>query len=499
MTKVTDIASLVRRWRLQPELFVLEALNVKEITAQQKQGLEELRRIVFCKLKRADGMDLTREEAEYADKIGISIMSGRGTGKDAYCAWVILWFLTCFFMPKIGVTAPTKHQLKDILWSEISKWLRGSELKDLIVWQSDKIYWKESGGKEWYAVARTTNVKGSMEEQAETLSGLHEDYMALIVDEGSGVPDAVYKPLESTMTGKCNFAIIIFNPTQSTGYAIDTHMKHRAYWVPLQWNAEESELVSKSSIEFKERKYGRDSNYYRINVLGLPPLASEDILIPWDWVMACVDLDMEPIDGDSFVWGFDVGAGGDPSIICKMRGPKVLPMEEKNTHESEILTGWAVRQILDEGPDAVMVDTIGVGWGIAGNLRDRTEVRIIDVKVSEAASDDERFAGLRDELCWAIRTCFQNRSISIPNDETLIAEATTLKYKELPNGKIKVESKNDLRARKVMMADGEKMMSPNRFDALCLTQYFSSESRRKLMKSIRANKKRQTASSWKTT
>ena len=59
-----------------------------------------------------------------ADNTMTSVRSGHGVGKSAVEAWVAIWFLSTRPFPKIPCTAPTQHQLFDILWAEISKWLR---------------------------------------------------------------------------------------------------------------------------------------------------------------------------------------------------------------------------------------------------------------------------------------------------------------------------------------------------------------------------------------
>lgn len=53
-----------------------------------------------------------------------SVRSGHGIGKSAVEAWTVIWFMSTRPFPKIPCTAPTQHQLFDILWAEISKWLR---------------------------------------------------------------------------------------------------------------------------------------------------------------------------------------------------------------------------------------------------------------------------------------------------------------------------------------------------------------------------------------
>ena len=491
----SGILTIVRSWARDFELFVREALGVDTISNQQVEACHELSLLVNSKIKFADGEKMTEREKQYARKVGISIMSGQGTGKDAWTAWAILWFLSCFPWPKIGATAPTQHQLKDVLWSEIGKWMNRRRpdgsfyfvLRDFFVLQSDRLHLKEAEGKRWFAVARTTNVKGSSDEQAETLAGLHEEFMMLVVDEASGVPDPVFRPFEGTMTQKCNFGIVIFNPTRSTGFAVNTHLKERERWVCLRWNAEESELVTKDSIADKARKYGKDSNFYRIRVLGLPPTSEENILLPWDWVIDSVNRDLLALDDDQLLFSIDVGAGGDDTALLKRVGPEVKPIEVSGIADPEQLTGWLLRRILDEEPRIVLIDPIGVGWGIAGNLRARCKQEILDVNVAEISSDNTRFFRLRDELWWRLRGDFEKRTITIPDDPVLIAELTAIRYEpDRLDGKIKVESKKDLKKR---------IESPNRADSLMMTEYFNPHDVRRMSK---RNTAKRATGSWRT-
>ena len=57
-----------------------------------------------------------------------SVRSGHGVGKSTVEAWVVIWFMVTRPFPKIPCTAPTQHQLFDILWAEVSKWLRHNKL-----------------------------------------------------------------------------------------------------------------------------------------------------------------------------------------------------------------------------------------------------------------------------------------------------------------------------------------------------------------------------------
>ena len=501
MANAQSDVDVVRAWAKNAELFVRQALKVKQITAQQRELLDAVTKLVWAKINLAEGKRQSDAEKELAHKIGISVMSGKGNGKDTATSWVILWFLCCFPRALIPCTAPTAHQLRDVLWREINKWRVGEDpsdppiIKDWVTWQTDKVFWTEGGGKEWFAIGRTANPKASEAEVAETLSGLHEDYMMVVGDEAAAIHELVFRDLEGTMTGKCNFMLLIFNPTRETGYAVESQFKHRDKWVCLHWNSEESERVSKESIELKRNKYGVDSNFYRVTVLGLPPLVSSDTLIPYAWAVDAIDREVEPLAGDVEVAGIDVGAGGDPSIYLRRRGPKVYPAKQEETPEPEVLTGKLLGHIYDTEPRYVFVDKIGVGWGIVGNLKARIRdpnCTVIGVNVSEMPANETRFYRKRDELCWRVREAFENREISIPNDPILIGELTTIKFTE-PNGKIKIESKKELKAR--------GLESPNRFDALALTEYYKTDFMRRMQRDSEATplwKKQGGSTNWKT-
>ena len=54
----------------------------------------------------------------------LTIRSGHGVGKSFFLAVTVLWFMCCYFPCKIPCTAPSSHQLSDVLWAELAKWHR---------------------------------------------------------------------------------------------------------------------------------------------------------------------------------------------------------------------------------------------------------------------------------------------------------------------------------------------------------------------------------------
>ena len=470
-----ELEGKVIEWRSNPYIFVREVIGVHP-TNQQEDGLRELGKLYEGKmaLGYSHGGDLTDEQKEYSSKLGISIRSGHGTGKDTFLSWVYLWLLTCFPGSRGLVTAPTGHQLEDILWPEIRKWNRKSsgKLHQIIDVKAEKAQRKVGKQEdEAFVVHRTAKVTGGVDEQAETLSGFHADYLILSVDEASGVEDGVFKPMEGAQTGLFNIGIIIGNPTKSRGYFYSTHHADRSRWVTLHWSCEESNIdaitgttAMQSYIDRMRDKYGRDSNFYRIRVQGEFPLAEPDALIPLELILAAVGRDVVEDANQGLVLGVDVARmGDDPTIICPRRGMIVEPLLSYHKLDTMETVGFIMMWMADMHPRATLIDSIGIGAGVVDRLRELRK-SVHGVNVAEVASRRDRFFRLRDDLYWRVRERFESRRIQIPNDDELIGELSSIKFRVESNGKIKVEGKNEMRKR--------GLSSPNRADALMLTEYF---------------------------
>jgi hypothetical protein len=205
-------------------------------------------------------------------------------------------------------------------------------------------------------------------------------------------------------------------------------------------------------------KYGRDSNMYRVRVRGLMPLADADTLIPMDWVMDSVNRDTKPMPESAVIAGIDVAAGGDNQTIVTVRhGNLVIDIKEYDERRSEELLDKIVFGLEEpisglDKPHAIGVDVIGVGWGISGGLRSRGFKNVRDYKGSEKALDDVRFYNKRAEDYWKLRELFERGHISIPNDDELVGQLTTIKW-NLESGRIKIESKKDMLRRGVVSPD----------------------------------------------
>ena len=402
-----------------------------------------------------------------AGETRISVRSGHGVGKTALCAMTANHFQLFTRNTKIIVTSPSGSQLKDGLIPETALW-RGRlrwGLKSLISKTSTRFTLAEDPENNFISF-RTARL-----ENPEALQGIHADNVLVIVDEASGVPEPVFEAARGTMSTKGAIFILIGNPTKTKGLFYQTQFHLKDLWWTKRVSGFDSSLVDPSFIEEVARTYGENSNQYRIRVLGEFPDSDEDSVIPRYLAEGAIDRAVEPIPHAEIIWGVDPGRGGDPSGFIARAGNVVTraalwhePDTMKIAHRIHEL--WEMT-LPSARPRLIAVDAIGVGAGVADRLR-QLGLPCMDVNVSEAPAQKDRFLKLRAELWFSVRAWLERRDVAfmIQPDfaRQLVEELVAPDMVITPGGKTDVESKTSMRSRGVP--------SPNLADALCHTFAF---------------------------
>lgn len=481
-------------WRRRPLDWVRDKFSqaIKDgrlkLTGHLCEALNALGSLIDAKMKRAKGEKLSEAEEVLVKKIGISIMSGQGCGKDTFAALVVLFFLDCFPDAKIPCTGVNAQHLRSVLWAEIATWMaaanrpKGGDHKDptclqgILTWQTATIYHNDNKAA-WFAEAITINRNSSRDEQSKTLYGRHAKAMLIVLDEADGIPDVVFGPIEGTLTGVVNLALCIFNPTRSSGYAYDTQFKLdiSEKWLKLHWNAEDSEMVTKEHVAGMAI-YGVDSFKYRVRVLGLPPLANSNTLIPDAWIFDAIGREIEPFPNDPIIAGIDVGGGGDKSVMCLRQGGKILRFLYNNDKDPMAVVHWIVSQMAYYDVRAGIVDVVGLGAGIYSRLLEMGQnVRPWDSR--NTSRYPEKYYNRRTEMYMNLRQLFADGVISLPDDcPDLQNELKVIGY--APEQKCKVDLKEVIR--KSLGGD-----SPDSADACALSVAYPDEVFRTTSSSLR--------------
>lgn len=397
----------------------------------------------------------------------VTVRSGQGVGKTGVEAIAALWFLACFPFARVVATAPTKQQLHDVLWSEIAKWQGKSPLlSEILKWTKTYIYLK-GYEKRWFAVARTAT-------KPENMQGFHEDNMLFIVDEASGVADSIMEAILGTLSGDNNKLLMCGNPTKTVGTFYDSHTKDQSIYKSHRVNAEESPRANKENIASLRRKYGADSNFYRIRILGEFPKQEDDVFIPIDLVEDSIRMrkDYKPNSQPTLIHiGCDVARFGDDQTVIgykvdelasfeiKIRGQDTMKTADKIIALGERL----VRKYKWIGKIPVKVDDGGVGGGVVDRLKQIKQ------------NNPTRFAWLEVfpvKFGLRIRNKYYHDSTSymlsivkkllapfdeegnpkpvgliLPEDDNLEAQLTCRKYQMTEQSKIQVESKDAMKKR----------------------------------------------------
>lgn len=425
-------------YRTDPVLFVKEVLGVEPDEWQQ---------------------DFLNAVASGERKI--SIRSGHGVGKSTTASWAMLWFLLTRYPVKVVVTAPTSAQLYDALFAELKRWVKElpQPIQELLDVKQERIELKASA-TEAFISARTSRA-----EQPEALQGVHSDNVMLVADEASGVPEAVFEAAAGSMSGHNALTILLGNPVRSSGFFFDTHNRLKDEWWTRRVSCLDSTRVSKEYVQDMKSRYGEESNAYRIRVLGEFPRSDDDTIIPMELLESAKHRDTRAYEDAPIVWGLDVARfGSDSSVLCKRQSNVVHTLERWRNLDLMQLTGAVVAQYEacdhKNRPAEILVDSIGLGAGVVDRLRElRLPAR--GINVSESPAMGGTYLNLRAELWHKAKAWLEKRDCKIPNNEDLIGELATVRYTFTSNGKIKIESKDDIRRR--------GLKSPDMADAFVLT------------------------------
>lgn len=395
-----------------------------------------------------------------------TVRSGHGVGKSTVEAWTVIWFMTTRPFPKIPCTAPTQHQLFDILWAEVSKWLRNNPaLAGELMWTKEKVYMR-GYPEEWFAVARTAS-------KPDALQGFHADDLLFIIDEASGVADSIFEPVLGALSTPGSRLLMCGNPTQLSGFFYDSHNKNRASYSAFHIDGRKSERVPQAFVDTIIRMYGEDSDVFRVRVAGDFPLQEDDIFIPLSLVENSIMTEFSPRKNPDMVHiGCDVARFGDDKTVIGYKVDEKVTLYKKRqgqdlmkTADDIILLGEELVRRYDlDTPIPVKIDDGGLGGGVTDRLRQvkRNDperfwwLEVYPVKFGERIkhrhyydSTTYMMAVVKKLLSPHDEETGQPKPVELilPDDNDLVAQLSGRKYALTENSKIKIESKKDVKKR----------------------------------------------------
>ena len=408
-------------------------------------------------------------------KKNLAIKSGKGVGKTTVGSWIILHYLMTRPKCIITATAPSANQLNDVLWPEIKRWLTimdasdnpiGRVLAKNFKWTAENIYHKDYGDI-WFAAARTAT-----RDNPQSLAGRHSEYNLNFIDEASDVSDKAVEAMEGNYGTNETITILIGNPVNTTGSFYRIFNEKNPTYTCHTISCLDSRIATFDYVEKMAKRYGEESDIYKSQVLGEFPQTSTSSFIPYTQVRKCVNAFDKASQGSDVMkcMGVDVGFTGDSSVIAFRTGNVFDKWKEFRNKDPIQLAEIVAREAIRFKPRYIMVDSNGLGIGCSRRLKqllDGQPIEILEVNVSQNATDSRVYYKLRDELWGRFKEEIRLGAVSLwdNEDEDLCGELSSPKYRI--EGVIKVESKDEMKKRGVK--------SPNIADAHILTCYLPSE------------------------
>lgn len=244
----------------------------------------------------------------------------------------------------------------------------------------------------------------------------------------------------------------------------------------------------------------RDPELFRHVWLGEPVADSELAIIKPSWIEAAVDAHIAlgfDSAGEKRV-GFDVAdEGEDCNALCYAYGSVVLDLEDWNKGDVIDSSNRVNTYAAERGVNSIIYDSIGVGAGVKAHLKRVASINVKGFNAGEAVKDPDAiympgktnkdmFSNIKAQAWWGVRDRFYKTwrcleaskqdphvALPYPTDELISLSKAHIKKLEFlkaelsrprvdydNNGRVKVESKKDMKKRGIP--------SPNMADALIM-------------------------------
>jgi hypothetical protein len=448
---------LYERWRSDIHLFSKEGMNF-DSTWQQNELFDAVH------------LETILPESKRLKRIAIA--SGQGPGKTASSVIVGLWRCLRYPDALCIVTAPSMRQCRQWV-DECKRLLKEAHplLRAFIKCYNTRV---EINGNDIWGIKTATATR------PENLQGIHEKRLTFIADEASGVPRPITETIKGTLSNPDALFIQIGNPNTTDCAFFDCFTTHRDQWHCMKWSAEDTardypHIVSPSRNRALELEYGRDSDVYRIRVLGEFPNQDPNALMSIEDLIHCTKTSLLGCASINDILPHNKSIaldyaryGGDESCVARRSGLAIVDYKVFVKCDPRKVTDYAFRLQFDanwkDDQCWYIPDAGGMGQGVVHSFHESGK-QVLEFHTQATAFDSSMFADMYSEAWWNLRNVVKEHIAHLPNDARLLKQLSTRQYYTDRKGKIKVETKDEWRDRTKITE------SPDRADAIAMAFY----------------------------
>jgi hypothetical protein len=191
-----------------------------------------------------------------------------------------------------------------------------------------------------------------------------------------------------------------------------------------------------------------------------------NFLFPYKDIRAAVNREIEVSDKEGKWFGGDLAREGDDQSVATIRqGGKVIYTDSWAKTDLMETSGIILQKIERFNLDTknVNLDSVGVGAGVYDRLREQ-KVYVNGIIAGGEPQDKEHYVNIRAEMYDNLRKRFEAGTISIPDDQDLIAQLSSIRFKIASDKKLQIISKEDMKRQ-------YHLKSPDKADSLALAFY----------------------------
>lgn len=410
----------------------------------------------------------------------IAVKSGQGPGKTTCSGIAALWRTIQDVGALTVVTAPTMCQCKEIWLVEARRQLANADplLQKLIKITKSRIV---VGGIDEWGVKLVTATR------AEAAQGFHQKKLTFIAEEASGIPRELVTQIKGTLSNPNAMFLMIGNPNTRDCSFFDCFNSQRDEWKTITLNAEEtpeSEWFSQQRNADLAREFGRESDVYRVRVLGEFPHSDPNCVMSSEDLTYCATKTSlyecalmrrwtQPAKGPAKQFGVDFARfGSDESTVYQRSGNAIVEWAAFAKTEPSVVADFAMKLQVESSwrndecwfvPDAG-----GMGQGVIHRFyqhdeKDKTGKRQVLEFHNGGTSSDSQYANKITEAWFNLAKLVKNKECRIPNDNRLIQQLSTRQYYTNAKGKLILETKDEYMKR--------GFDSPDRADGIVTSFY----------------------------
>lgn len=426
-------------------------------------------------------------------------------GKSHIASRLVAWWVSVHppGTAQVVTTATTFRQVRNVLWPHIRRTAARHNLPGEVF----TVEWKIGNELAAFGFSPAHHDETAVQ-------GVHAPHLLVVVDEAGGISSVMGRALEALMTGGHTRLLVLGNPpTDNEDSWFERVCNNELYNVitigaydtpnftgenpgickscPVEVEAHSvgTHLVDESWVHDVVNEFGEDSAFVEARVHARFPRVTANKVIPLSWIEQSSDNE-SPTEDLHIKLGVDVAAdGGDEFVIARADGftVSITHRSSGQANSNPVDVAGVILEHIREAefkhrernlskPPIIKIDSIGIGWGVAGILKrwrdeERHKAIIVPVNVAQRARESGKFSNQRAEMWWNARTLIQpivttedvRQDVKLDIDRKAMAQLSGPTYRADSTGRIVIESKKDMKRR--------GMSSPDRAEAILLALY----------------------------